>query len=366
LRPSIHPRAHRARVLGLSAVLAALVASAMAGPASAASPTYTFSLVLTSTGSHVAAWTNPPNSSSSVIELIRGGAVIGWNSGPYGEVEADYAGPLLAGDVVRFTTGGASSSVTFDGMPTIESGACVGSRTVTGTVSPGATSLYVGSTNGTGSAAPSASPGTPARSGASYTATFEGPLTAGATVYADANQTVNDGDAFLWVRREVPVAASCQAGPATPIDAGPWPSQPPDVRPQIVSALKAALARQRALLRSADPRKIAKAGFPATSFQFVAPGSVTFTWQAGVLPGGKAASASRAKVVTIARGTARSTTVRKASARVKLTKTGKRLLKTAKAVKITLTARFVPASGGPVQQAKTTATLRRHAKATKP
>jgi hypothetical protein len=363
LRPLIHPRAHLARVLGLSAVLAAFAASAMAGPASAAqppvwpspgSPTYTFSLVLRSTGSHVGAWTNPPNSSSSVIELIRGGAVIASNSGPWGGVEADYAGPMLAGDVVRFSNGSASSSVTFDGMPTIDWGACVGSRTATGTVSPGATWLDVGSANGTGSRG--SSPATPSRSGASYTATFYGLLTAGATVYASTNQTVNDGDVFLWVRREVPVASSCQA--ATPI-------QPPVVTPQIVSALKAALARQRALLRSADPRKIAKAGFPATPFQFAAPGSVTFTWQAGVLPSGKAASASRAKVVAIARGTARSTTVRKGSARVKLTAAGRRLLKKTKAVKLTLTARFVPASGGPAQQAKTAVTLRRHAKATK-
>ncbi|HEU0316256.1 MAG TPA: hypothetical protein VFR49_02935 [Solirubrobacteraceae bacterium] len=203
----------------------------------------------------------------------------------------------------------------------------------------------------------------PARSGASYTATFGGPLPAGATVSADTRQTVNDGNADLFVRRQAPVASSCQ--PATPIDAGPWPTQPRDVRPQIVSALKAALARQRALLRSADPRKIARAGFPATPFRFAAPGSVTFTWQAGVLPSGKAASTSRAKVVAIARATARSTTVRKGSARVKLTAAGRRLLKTTKAVKLTLTARFVRASGGPAQQAKTTVTLRRHAKATK-
>jgi hypothetical protein len=303
--------------------------------------------------------------------LIRGGAVIASNSGSSGEVEAGYAGPLLAGDVVRFSNGSASSSVTFDGMPTIDSGACVGSRTATGTVSPGATWLDVGSANGTGSRG--SSPATPSRSGASYTAEFDAPLTAGATVYASTYQTVNDGDAFLSVRREVPVAASCTAsgatggGASTPTDGGPAPSQPQDLTPQIISALNAALARQRALLGSADPAKIAKAGFVDIPFEFVAPGTMTFTWQADLLPGGKAAIAARAKAkrTVIARGTASSTTARKGSVRVKLTAAGRRLLRTAKAVKITVTARFVPASGGPAQQGKTTVTLRRHAKGAK-
>jgi hypothetical protein len=371
LRPSIQPRARIARLLVLSAVVAAFAASAMAASASAAQPTYTFYLDLRPTGSYAAAWLNTPSSSSSLIELIRGGAVIAWHSSTSSDAAIDYAGALQAGDVVRFSTGGASSSVTFDGMPTIDSGACAASRTVTGTVSPGATSLYVGSAMGNGSAG--SNPATSSRSGSSYTATFNAPLAAGARVYTSADQTVNNGDASFSVTRELPVAASCPSsgapggGGATPTDGGQTPSQPQDVTAQIVSALNAALGRQRTLLGGADPIKIAKAGFVDVPFEFVAPGSVTFTWQAGLLPGGKAAMAARAKAkrTVIARGTARSTTVGKGSARVRLTAAGRRLLRTAKAVKITLIASFVPASGGPVQQGKTTVTLRRHAKGAK-
>jgi hypothetical protein len=377
--PSLIPaRPRPRRLLGLSPVVAALVACAVAAPASAAPPTTTFYLGLTSTDSWAEAWTNDYDATHTyTIDVLRGGAVIASSSGEYNDQNVTYPGAFLAGDVVRFTGPGQSTSVTFDGTPTMDSGACAGSRTVAGAVSPGATSLYVGSAIGSGSAGTNRA--TETRSGASYTALFDSPLASGATVFASQQQLLNGGNTTFYTTREAFVAASCPtpgAPSGTPATTTPTTTTTtttttkPSVAAQILQGLQAVLGRQGTLLAATDPTKVAKTGFVDIPFAFVTPGTVTFTWQATLL-GGKPASAAaakkqpKAKVVTIGKGTAAAASPGKGKARLKVTAAGRRLLKTAKAVQVTMSARFVPSDGTAPQQTKTKFTLRHKTKAKK-
>jgi hypothetical protein len=375
LPPLTHPRVRPARLLALATAATALLGATVAGPA-AASPTTSFYLDVSPQGSYAEGYA-PGGAPGGpyTLELVRGGTAIASQSGSFSDQTLQYAGELIAGDVLRFSSPSGSAAMTFDGTPTIGGGACVGSGSITGTVSPAASAVYAGSAIGGGSAGTNRA--TTSRSGTAYTAAFDGPLASGARVYASEDLTLDGGATQAYVSRSQPVADSCPASPAPPAAATPTPTPSvtvtppalpkPSVTPPSAPAFKLVIDGRSLTPKSVEPVQLATEGF----VNFTAPtfSAGTFGFLLVVAQPPKAASASAAatkrKMLTIARGTAKATTPGQVKARLKLTTAGKRLLRHAKSVRLTLTVTFTPADGGAVQKSSTSFTLRRKAEKTK-
>src|SRR5690242_19055012 len=119
----------RAPVVVLTAVLGAVVAAATALAERRAS----FGVGITPNHVHIDAFLEGNVTEGPyVLDVVRAGTVVATKSGSSAQQIVDLEGELAAGDVLRISSKAADAVVTYDGTPTIDDGACIGSRAIRG------------------------------------------------------------------------------------------------------------------------------------------------------------------------------------------------------------------------------------------
>ncbi len=265
------------------------------------------------------------------------------------------------GDVVSVESpiGAPVASITYDGLPSLDSTVCIGSanfsgqRSGTGSVQGGYFSLQSGSYRG----GVFAEPGSFSKaqistlSGSAFAGSLLTPLTAADTVFASEEQSLAlaGGGTLQYFSETERAAAAC---PPPPPPVAVTSSTPPP----LVVPLKGQLLR----LRLTSISKLLKSGW-ILSVSINGPGTVTqdLYLQDGKLP----AQASRKKRVKratlVARGATRATRAGIVKVHVRATPQGRHLLKRAKHVKLVLITTLRNSSGVRINLARRTVTLRR-------
>jgi hypothetical protein len=346
----------RIKVLfGTALVLGAVVAL----PASAwAAPTYFLSIVEGST-------TSPSYSETSTIGFAegpevsvvikRGESVVARSSGGFvfmGQVPQ-------VGDVVTLESplGTPISSVTYDGLPSLDPTVCAGSSNFSGQRSAGATveggfyTLQNGSYRGEPFQVPTAQgvARVSTLSGSTFAGSFPSPLTTAQTVFATEEQfsPLPGGATFdYFSENERPVGA-CAAVVVPPPVVSPAPPTP---KPLVLKGelLKLTLPKIAQLLKSGWLVHVL-INQPGTVIQ-------DLYLQNGILP---AHASKRKPAVLVARG---ATTLKKpgvAAVRIRVNSKGRRALKHVKLVKLVLITTLRSSSGVRINLGRRTISLKR-------
>ncbi len=261
--------------------------------------------------------------------------------GPYGSVEVPQ---LVVGDVVRLIADGASvTSATYDGLPTIAD-ACAGRSSFTGARTANVNVFDAGIDRAGGSWYAQGTRGT-WDSANPFTVTLPRALVLGDLAYVVT--TTDPGPYSISSTRRVRVGTACPPAPPTP-PAPPSPTAPTDA--QVLAALTTGIRGTRSGLGKLTTATLAKRKAVALPFAFSEAGTVKLRLTAKK---GK-------KTVTLGTGSRKATTAGKANVSVKLSKPGRKLLRTSRKLKVTLTGTFTPArAGAKAQKASVSATLKR-------
>jgi hypothetical protein len=278
------------------------------------------------------------------LDVLRNGAVIG--SSASGRLDlAD----LLANDVVTVYNGAAIvATVPFDGLPMIGNDACVGHSSFTVQRGANAQLLEAGAYDEYGDDVPSMWSDLP-----SATVRLTRPLAPYDVAYAQTY--ASDGLTTVYasrVRRMHPCESEAPNPPPTP-PAPPAPPVPPvtpsELTPttgQMTQAVKGSLSATGSSLRARTTRRLARASTVALPFAFPEPGRVELQLVANnqVIGSGAKTSAVNGKVILS----------------VQLTPAGRKLLKRAKKLKVTVKGAFTATrSGAETSRASSTVTLKR-------
>jgi hypothetical protein len=284
------------------------------------------------------------------IEIVRGGTVIARSSGfYYGSFGSVDVASLNAGDTINLLRNNAVvASTVFDGTPTINADACAGQSTFTGSRNA------LAEIESAGAYTPRRPYGDPIRAIWTkvnpFTVTLDTPLAAGQIAYVSTSW--RSGSLYLESSRRATVG-NCPAPPPPP---PATPAVPTDA--QVLAAVKAALGKTGAKLRTLDPAALAKRKSVSLPFAFSEAGTAKLQLTTKVKRKGK-----KAKTMVVGSGTKKLAAAGSANVPVKFTKAGRSLLKRSKSLKLTLKGTFTPArAGAKPQSASTSATLKRKKK----
>jgi hypothetical protein len=213
---------------------------------------------------------------------------------------------------------------------------------------------------GTSAAYGSHSPAANFCNGGDYAASFPLSGLAQGTTYHFRVEAANDGgtvfgsDATFTTARE---PAASPPAPSPPVIVPTTASSRPSFA-QLFASLSSSLRQFAAQLNGKDPRKLAKKGYATAQFRWLVPGTVKF---ALTVPASVARQfhAAKAKTVVIATGSKKLSVPGTATFRVRLTAKGKKLLKRAKKLKITVRGTFTPAGAGAMTSTRTFTLKRR-------
>jgi hypothetical protein len=282
------------------------------------------------------------------LDLVRGGTAIAASPEHAGGFASLDVANLAPGDVARFYDGSAvRGSASYDGLPAIAADACAGRSTFSATRSADH-EVY-----DAGAFTPGAGYGTSNRaifgSGNPFTVTLTRPLAAGDVAFVATQGLQSGGDVGVGSERDVKVAACPPTtGPVAPTITAVTPTDA-----EVLAKLKAALATAARRLKAQKTAKLARRKSLALPFAFSEPGTVKFTITA---PGTK----KKAKAVTVGSGAKTAAVTGTAVVTVKLTAVGRKLLKRARKVTLTLKATFTPKrAGAKAQTASARAVLKR-------
>ncbi|MDA0160819.1 hypothetical protein OM076_11135 [Solirubrobacter ginsenosidimutans] len=264
------------------------------------------------------------------LDLVRNGAVVATSptTGYYASLDVP---TLLAGDVARFYDGNAvSATAAYDGQPTIGSDACAPHVSFTATRSDTHSVYNAGAFPANDYTAVNRSINT---TGNPFTVTLQSPLAVGDVAFVVTQGLQSNGKVGVEFVRYAKVAP-CPA-PSTPAGDAPTtttaPAAPTDA--QVRAKVRAAVASTAARLKALKTRQLAKRKSVRLPFAFSEPGKVKLTLTG---PRGKPIGAGE-KTATAA-GTSTVT--------VKLSAAGRKLLKAARKIAVTVKATFTPARAG--------------------
>jgi hypothetical protein len=284
------------------------------------------------------------------LELVRGGVVIATSpAGPPSSFASLDAANLLAGDIARFYDDGAVRAIaSYDGLPAISADACAGRTAFSGTRSSDQVLVKAGAFT------PNSGYGVDNRaiftSGNPFTVTLTRPLAVRDVAFAVTQGLQSSGDVGVESQRYVNVGA-CPPAPVPPVQPGGSSAAPTDA--QVLAKLKTALAAAARRLKAQTTAKLARRRSIALPFAFSEPGTVKLTISA---PSTK----KNAKAVTVGSGAKTAATAGTIPVTVRLTAAGRKLLKRARKLTLTLKGTFAPArAGAKTQAASTRATLKR-------
>jgi hypothetical protein len=239
--------------------------------------------------------------------------------GAFGNVSIPDSGQLVTGDQVRLIIDGVTSySVAYDGLPMVNSDACIGATKFSARINPATTDF------GMSAFTPNSGSGgfnnvTAVRDGNTVTGTPSRALAKGDFVSVFTSRVENDSNVFGEYDTTV---GDC-----------PPPVVPPVVTPravvptaptaaQMLASLNSSLGAQGKALARLDIAYLLGHKVVKLPFTFLVPGKVKFSW---VVTGAKArsAAAKKAKTVTVATGTATRSTPGAAKVPMKLSKAGR-------------------------------------------
>src|SRR4051794_25431707 len=361
--------------------IAALASLTVLAPAAMAAQRFSVSFENDSTGgaqdSWVAVYDNTlTDFTGTTIQLVRNGTVVASaTGGPDYRSPFTSTGPLSAGDQLHYTAPGVDRTWTYDGLPSLDlTTACIGSSSFTGKVNPAvpatnkATNDFSADVYPKGSGAsgftPSITSAVSTDGAGNVSVTTNRALLGDDAIYV--RSSILDGDTRIF--EDLTRKPTACVVPPAPVVATPTPPvapTPPPTSGQLLAGLQGTLATQAKLLSKTDLTEVVQDGSVDVPFTFMVPGTVEFSWQvAGASARASIAKkkAKKAKAIIIAKGAKSLKVAGTAKVTLKLTKAGKKLLRKAKSVRITFTATFKPAAGGPVQKTATKFTLKRHAK----
>ena len=298
------------------------------------------------------------------VELVRGGAVVGTATGPGGAPLASLqAKTLQAGDVVNVYRGNVLvGALPYSGNPAIGADACAGREKFTVTRDADATlegaGSYVPGSGGYSNWTRSIwSKGNPA------TVTIDSPLVLGGIAWAQTYRTTKwpSGRPLGVISQRDATVQACPvpeepkillpAPQPTPTPA-PGPSPAP---PTLQNRFKAGLSTTGNQLAKLDPAKVARKATLTLPVVFPQQGSLKL----------RLTAKAKGKTVTLGTGS-KSAPAGTIKISVKLTKAGRKLLKGSKTLKVTYSATFTPTgTGAKAISEQGTATLKRAAKQAK-
>lgn len=292
-------------------------------------------------------------SGAARLDISRGSTVIASESG-MGWLDLNVAS-LVTGDIATLSAGGSQvGSFTYDGLPSINADACAGHSSFTGTHGEG--QLYGGAYTPRAGTYDSSNEGT-VSGGSAYTVTLARPLAVGDVAWAGLSR--DTGALGVSESREVNVGA-CPTPPQPPV--APVTTTAPPTDQQVRQAVSTAVGKASSVLRRLDPADLASSKSAALPFAFPEPGTVKIELTAPA-PKGKSASAAAAKKpVLVAVGTKTLGAAGSVPVKLKVTGAGRKLLRKAKTVKLTLKATFTPARTAKPQSTNKSVTLKHKTK----
>ena len=321
----------------LVAAAATMAAAAFAPAAQAWTTQFTFA---TQTGS--AARVEVVAYDFTRLELMREGVAIKQSSADFLEIDL-----FKAGDVANLYDGDVLvASATYDGLPSIGDGACLGRGAFPAkraanaqVIDAGAYQMFAGS---------------PRRLGSiwtwdeSFAVTLERPLAVGDVAYLKTEATVGSTEIISFRGQQVLQCPDFgRRPPGTPGEAAPAPATSPAApsSTQVLVAVRASVSASRTGLKALSPRAASRRATITLPFAFPEPGTVSLELLA--------------KNRVIGTGTKTLRVNGKANVAVKLSRSGRALLKRSKQLKVTLRGTFTPsrAGAGP-QRASMSVTLR--------
>jgi len=257
------------------------------------------------------------------------------------------------GDVLTLESplGTTVSSVTYDGLPTVDATVCAGSANFSGQRSPGTTTM-TGRYSSEGYGGPEGFVSVPLSSASAFAAGFSSALRSGETVYAEEERasTLAGGASFNYY-----------SSTARPVGACPAPAAVPAVAvPVVVLAPALPVLSGRVLkLSHTTIAKLLKSGW-LVQVSIDQPGTVTqdLYMVSGKLPAFASRKHSQPPAVLVARG---ASTVKKAGTvkvLVRATAHGRRALKHAKSVKLVLITTLRSSSGHRIDLGRHSLTLK--------
>jgi carbon monoxide dehydrogenase subunit G len=302
------------------------------------------------------------------INLVRGGSVLAqadgfsFGSSRFASLSLPDNGQLASGDQLQVVIDGVTQAFTYNGLPSISADACNGATSFTGSVDAAASKVEAGGWRmGLGSA-PGDFTATVDHAGTTFTAKLGQALLTGDFLGVTETTSQNGIDVFTSASIKVPGGCPVPAAPA-PAPATKTATALPTAT-QILAGLQTALGKQATVLSKLDIAQLAGRSSVNVPFSFLVPGTVKFVWLvngAGARSARVAKAKAKTKALKLAAGAATSATAGSVKVRMKLSRAGKKLLRHAKKVRVTFTAAFTPAAGGPIQRTQKKFTLKKHA-----